>query len=258
MDFTLPTSDPIQHSPPYSVLARVYDRMMVHVNYRRWASYIISILKNEQFWPERKLLDIGCGTGRFVEEVQKLGQPGDCCDPSPAMLEIAGKRLLNSRFYHDHLPEIESIPANTYHVFTCLYDTMNYLLDETAFTRALNTVYAKLTSPGLFIFDLVSEAHCKHYFRNYRDSEVLNKSMAYSRESHYDSKERFQYNWIRIYSDKGVFEEEHRQKIYNFRKVRNMVLENTDFELRNIFSEFTYHRATPRSGRAHFILKKND
>jgi SAM-dependent methyltransferase len=231
MEFNPPKSGVIRKSPPYTALALVYDRMMMHVNYHKWAAYIVSILKDENFWPERTLLDLGCGTGRFLEE--------EAC------------------FFQSALPGIEEVPANTCQVFTCLYDTMNYLLDRASFLQALLNVYQKLQSPGLFIFDLVSESHCRHYFHDYRDSEVLSKTFAYSRESHYDSKEKFQYNWIQVYTDTGVYEEEHRQKIYDFREIREIILLHTDFDVRHIYNDFTSRRATSRSTRAHFVLKKN-
>ena len=257
MNITPTISDPVRQTPPYSMLARVYDRMMVHVNYRKWAAYIVAILKEERFWPERKLLDIGCGTGRFLEEAQLVGQAGDGCDPSPEMLSVARKRLPDFRFFQCSLPEINEIRVGVYPVFTCLYDTMNYLPDETSFLQSLLFLYEKLPSPGLFIFDLVSETHCKHYFRNYRDSEVLSKTVAYSRESHYDPRENFQYNWIRVYFEDKVFEEEHRQKIYNFRKIKELILETTDFKLKNVYNEFTFRQANSASSRAHFVLRKN-
>jgi SAM-dependent methyltransferase len=257
MEFNPPKSDVMRKSPPYTALALVYDRMMMHVNYHKWAAYIVSILKDENFWPERTLLDLGCGTGRFLEEIKKAGQTGLGCDSSQEMLQIARKRLPEACFFQSALPGIEEVPANTCQVFTCLYDTMNYLLDRASFLQALLNVYQKLQSPGLFIFDLVSESHCRHYFHDYRDSEVLSKTFAYSRESHYDSKEKFQYNWIQVYTDTGVYEEEHRQKIYDFREIREIILLHTDFDVRHIYNDFTSRRATSRSTRAHFVLKKN-
>jgi SAM-dependent methyltransferase len=257
MEFNPPKSDTVRKSLPYTTLALVYDRMMMHVNYRKWAAYIASILKDEAFWPERTMLDLGCGTGRFLEEIKKSGQDAHGCDFSPEMLKIARKRLPEIYFFHCGLPEIKEVPPNTYQVFTCLYDTMNYLLGRASFLQALLSVYEKLSSPGLFIFDLVSESHCKNYFRDYRDSEVLSKTFAYSRESHYDSKEKFQYNWIQVYTDNGVYEEEHRQKIYDFREIRELILLHTDFEIRHMYNDFTFRRATSRSSRAHFVLKKN-
>jgi ubiquinone/menaquinone biosynthesis C-methylase UbiE len=256
MEFNPPKSEAVTKSLPYTALALVYDRMMMHVNYRKWASYVVSILKEENFWPGRKMLDLGCGTGRFLEEIKQFEQEAHGCDSSAEMLKIARKRLPETHFLQCSLPRIEEIPPNTYQIFTCLYDTMNYLLDRATFLQALLNIYEKLASPGIFIFDLVSETHCKHYFHDYRDSEVLSKTFAYSRESHYDSKEKFQYNWIQVFTDKGVYEEEHRQKIYDFRDIQELVLLHTDFAIRHPYHDFTFRRATSRSSRAHFVLKK--
>jgi len=257
MNFTPPQNGPIRETPPYSELAKVYDRMMAHVNYRQWADYVIAILKKEYLWPGRELLDIGCGTGRFLEEAERRGQLGDGCDPSPHMLKVARERLGRSQFYQSALPELPGVPAGAYQVFTCLYDTMNYLLDTASVARALIRIFENLRTPGLFIFDLVSEVNCRHYFHNYRDSDVLSETCAYYRESRYDVAEKMQFNWIRVYSEEGIFQEEHRQRIYDFDEIEAIILEHTHFEIRNIYGEFSFRRATPRSGRAHFVLKKS-
>ncbi len=134
---------------------------------------------------------------------------------------------------------------------------MNYLLEESSVALALNHIYVKLKVPGILIFDMVSQHHCKHYFQKYVDSEVLSKGFAYQRESYYDEKENLQFNWIRIFSPNGVFEEMHQQKIYHFGTIKKIIKQRTPFELARCLEDFSFEPATSKSGRAHFVLKKN-
>lgn len=243
-------------APPYTMLAQIYDQIMLHVNYPRWARYINAILKAERFLPEMRFLDIGCGTGRFLEEMQRFGYHGDGCDPSDEMLEVARKRLPERFFFRDALPAAGQVAPGQYPVITCLYDTMNYILERSDFEQALATVFGKLTAPGLFVFDVVSEAHCKHYFQHYSDSEVLSKDIAYTRESFYEAKTRTQFNWIRIYTPEGIFEEVHQQRVYHYRDILEMIRRHSDFKVK-AYEEFTLSRANESSGRVHFVLLKS-
>lgn len=243
-------------APPYTMLAQIYDQIMLHVNYPRWARYIHALLKAERCRPEMPLLDIGCGTGRFLEEMQRFGYYGDGCDPSGEMLEVARKRLPERSFFRDALPAVEQVAPDHYPIITCLYDTMNYVLERSNFEQALAAVFHKLTSPGLFIFDVVSEAHCKHYFQHYSDSEVLSKDIAYTRESFYEASTQSQYNWIRIYTPEGIFEEVHHQRVYHYRDILEMIRQHSGFAVK-AYEEFTLSRANEGSGRVHFVLLKS-
>lgn len=245
-----------QQVAPYTRLAQVYDQIMNHVNYRRWAKYIAAILKREGLGPEQKMLDIGCGTGRFLIEMQCLGFMGDGCDPSRAMLQVAGKHLAPGRLYVSTLPDMQNIAIRRYQIMTCLYDTMNYLTEEQLFEKSLQNIFMKLPPGGIFIFDLVSRTHCEHYFQNYSDSEVLSKQLAYSRESYFDVQQSLQINWLRIYTPEGVFEEIHHQKIYDFEQIESIIRLKTNFMLLGIYDEFSFSTANSRSGRAHFVLRK--
>lgn len=251
------SSDTPLARPPYSAIAPIYDKMMSHVGYKRWAGYITKVLKKEGFTESGDFLDIGCGTGRFISEMRRLGFKGAGCEPAADMLEMAKKRLPKNTFYLTGLPDLTTIPDNTYHIATCLYDTLNYLEDREAFINSFTRVYELLAAPGIFIFDVVSPAHCKHYFQNYVDSEVVDDLYSYYRESHFDDGKGLQYNTIRVFAPDGIFEETHVQKIFQFETIKHLIKDNTGFELTGCYEDFTFDPAGKKSGRAHFILKKN-
>ena len=76
---------------PYEKLAVIYNHVMRHVEYRRWAKYIKKILS--KYGPSNPtIMDVGCGTGEFIYQLSQLGLAADGSDPSPAMLKIAKKR----------------------------------------------------------------------------------------------------------------------------------------------------------------------
>lgn len=240
---------------PYTVLATIYDEMMAYVNYKRWAKYIFTILKREHF-ENGILLDIGCGTGEFLKKMLKYEFSLNGCDSSIEMLEVAKKKLPQIDFQRSGLPDLSEIPSQKYDIVVCLFDTINYIFGESELETSLNNVFQKLKSPGIFIFDVVTKSYCQEYFHNYFENEVVEKQVAYARESTFDSIMDIQVNNIRIYTRHGVFEEVHKQKIYNLQFIEYLILEKTNFYLIGMLEDFSFQKANRHSGRVHFVLKK--
>ncbi len=256
MKFPISDHDPVEQRPPYTALAKAYDVMMSHVDYRRWAVYMVQMFKREGIREAVPFLDVGCGTGRFIERMAALGWVGEGCDPSPEMINIARKHFPEARFFVDGLPELRRVPARRYPIITCLYDTINYITDPEQLQQSFRRVCEVLPPGGIFVFDVVSESHCRQHFQHYADSEVITKALAYSRESHYNSSERIQYNWIRIYTPEGIFEEEHQQRIYPAAQLRKIIKKCSGFTITHMYEDFTLQAANSYSGRIHFVLKK--
>ncbi len=241
---------------PYQSLSQIYDRMMSHVPYRRWARYVQKILRQEGLASPR-ILDVGCGTGRFIREVGKLGLRADGCDASEEMLHIARQRNPSARFWNDQLPELTRVPAGKYAVFTCLYDTLNYLLSLQEVEQALRRVFQLLPPGGLFIFDVVSIYYCQTVLDRWREAETFRKDLSYQRYSYFDSGTRCQVSEFTIYTPDGVFFEKHRQRIYRFKELERLIRRKTAFDIVAIYEGFSFVEAEETSDRAHFVLRKS-
>ncbi len=244
-------------SIPYQTLAVIYNRVMRHVNYSQWATYIATIIRKSQSI-EIALLDIGCGTGEFIREMGILGYSCDGCDPSEAMLQVAQLNNPHKKFWVDKLPELEQTRGGIYNVITCLYDTINYLSGLALLEQALNRVYTLLPARGMFIFDVVSKKFCELYFDDVKEEEIVNKQYAYSRKSYFNKSQSEQVNEFIIYTPSGIFEERHIQKIFSFSDIENLIRDRTPFKILNIYEDFTFFKAEANSDRAHFILKKSE
>lgn len=245
----------ITSTPPYSKLAIVFDEMMTNVNYRRWAKYILAILKKENF-RNGKLLDIGCGTGQLLSRLIKTKYNLEGCDSSPEMLAAARKKLPGIRFIRASLPALDEIPSGKFDIMLCLFDTINYLMEPSALEQSFITIFEKLKRPGIFIFDVVTREHCEKYFQDLSETEIVKKQIAYSRDSFFDRKANIQNNIVRIYTPEGIFEEIHQQRIYNFQLIKEIISKCSDFQLSGCLEDFSFREATNKSSRIHFVLKK--
>jgi 2-polyprenyl-3-methyl-5-hydroxy-6-metoxy-1,4-benzoquinol methylase len=241
--------------PPYQILSLIYDDIMHHVEYQRWAEYIQRII-NEHNPGLLNIIDIGCGTGKLAFELHKLGFNVDGCDVSSEMLEIARRRNYRGSYIQCSLPELEGIDEEKYNICLSLYDTINYLPELQIVINSFNRIYNLLLPGSIFIFDAVSEALCKQYFNEIQESEVINDQYAYSRRSYYISKNSRQINEFTIFTPDGIFEERHIQTIFSFKDLEKAICTKTKFRLEFIYDEFTFNTIEKQSNRAHFVLKK--
>lgn len=244
-----------EESLPYKALAPIYNQVMKHVNYQHWAKYTASIIRKN--CPANvRILDVGCGTGELIFHLTSMGFKVDGCDPSREMLKIARKRNPRSNLQTDRLPELKTIPDGEYQVITCLYDTINYLPTLPIFSDSVIRIYNLLPKDGLFIFDVVSEKMCQLYFHGVDEQEVIDQSFAYTRRSFFNKANSQQVNEFSIYTPWGIFEEKHVQKIYSFQEIEQTILNDSKFNIVNVYEDFTFFPAEKGSNRAHFVLKK--
>jgi ubiquinone/menaquinone biosynthesis C-methylase UbiE len=243
------------YSPPYTVLAQVYDEMMSHVKYKRWAKYIHAILKKENV-AGGALLDVGCGTGEFLSQMSRYHYQLSGCDASLYMSNAARRKLPGLPIQISAMPSLKEIPENHYDIAVCLYDTVNYMLSESDLMESFQSIYRKLKTPGIFIFDVVTRSYCEQFFQNYTEKEVVKEEIAYSRNSQFNASNNIQINYIQIFTPDGIFEEVHKQRIYNLQSIRDILRLETPFQNVHALSDFSFKYADENSGRVHFIAKK--
>lgn len=102
------------------------------------------------------LADVACGAGEFAVTMARRGLTVTGIDQSPEMLALAratadrgGVQVtwLEQDMRELRLPE----PVD---VATCLYDSLNYLVDEGELRRGISAIAASLRPRGLFLFDM--------------------------------------------------------------------------------------------------------
>jgi SAM-dependent methyltransferase len=104
----------------------------------------------------RRLLDVGCGTGKSFLPMLARGYDVTGCDLSPAMVDQAREKLppgLVELFVAD----MRDLPvAGPFDLITCLDDSLNYLVDPADLVSALRGMAANLAPGGLLAFDVTT------------------------------------------------------------------------------------------------------
>lgn len=240
--------------PPYSALAPIYDRVMEHVNYKRWAAYVDKIVT--RFQPDSQwIIDISCGTGMLAAFLTKHGYRVTGLDSSFLMLKEAQQR---GRASHVICADLASLPlykkADT---IVSLYDSMNYLLEPGLWKKALVDIHKSLKKNGLFIFDVSTLMNSKRDFSRYVHRETFEHG-GYLRKSSFDRKEGIQKNYFEIkLKDQPniIFCEHHQQRIWPLQHVLSFI-EASPFQLLAGYKEFSFEPFDEQCERVHFVLKK--
>jgi len=242
---------------PYSKLAYIYDDVMAHVDYKNWSRYIQKII---QKWHSgtKKILDISCGTGNLLLELDSRRYQLHGFDSSFDMLQRARRKCMP---YNISIPLWQSNMISfrlkqKVDVIISLYDSVNYILDISDWKNMFDCVYDGLNIGGLFIFDICTEKNSKKYFANYFEKKIGN-GYYYTRESNYDSTSKIHSNRFDIHFDleNKTYVELHKQRILLLKDVLNLI-SITNFKFLGAYNGFTFKYGNENSLRIHFVLKK--
>lgn len=148
----------ISYSQAFSEFAEVYDRFMHYIDYPGWVRYILEIIELFEI-RGRRLLDIACGTGTCALLFAREGFEVTGIDISQQMLEQARKKIQNSGYrislFQQDMREFKI--DKRVDIATCLYDSLNYLLQTEDLQRTFVSVHRALEENGAFIFDMNTE-----------------------------------------------------------------------------------------------------
>lgn len=108
------------------------------------------------------VVDLGCGSGIWARELSQAGYDLVGIDISPAMIDIARKRVPRGVFHAESLLKV-SLPQCD--AVTSLGECLNYLFDERnsigELRKLFRRVYAALKPGGLFVFDIAEPGRGK-------------------------------------------------------------------------------------------------
>jgi 2-polyprenyl-3-methyl-5-hydroxy-6-metoxy-1,4-benzoquinol methylase len=103
-----------------------------------------------------KLLDVACGEGTFAVQMASSGWDVTGIDQSDEMLQFAREQALEKKvkvnFEKTDMRDMDFAP--TYDMATCLYDALNYILEEIDLKLTFAGVNHALKPGGWFLFDM--------------------------------------------------------------------------------------------------------
>ena len=151
----------------YTAFASVYDKLMIDVNYTRWAHFYHEIIEKEGLG-RGKVCECACGTGSITIPLSKLGYQMTGVDISSEMLFEASQK---ARKVGAMIPFVKQDMRNLrlhrqMDVIICSNDGINYLKNDEVFSF-FQASYQALRLGGLLIMDVSTPYKIQHVLGNY-------------------------------------------------------------------------------------------
>lgn len=136
-------------SEAYGAFAYAYDKALGE-RFFKSVRKLLDDLLDRYPTPKRTHLDLACGTGLAVASFQRDGWKSVGVDASVEMLATAKQRA--SRLTAG---DFRALPfRRKFARITCLYDSLNHLLDREDLVAAFRSVRSVMDDDSLFLFDM--------------------------------------------------------------------------------------------------------
>lgn len=159
----------------YEAVAHDYEAIADDPHFTRWVSYYEALIVRYGSG-QKRLLDVGCGTGRSTIAFRDLGYVATGFELSPSMIDVARAKAA-SKGIEFIVGDLRKMPdIGSFDVVTCIGEPLSYLTDDSQLLHAFQGVSEQLGDGGVFIFDMNTLGS---YRRAYAKTHVLDKGDQY-------------------------------------------------------------------------------
>jgi SAM-dependent methyltransferase len=142
---------------PYELLAALYDAAQWGDFAAGMVDRVLALSTEHDLDKIEHIVDVACGTGVAVTKFAAAGYRVTGVDRSPQMLAQARQRVAEVGLTEVTLLEADmrdfALDEPT-DLITCMYDSLNYLLEEADLLAAFRCAATALRDGGLYIFDM--------------------------------------------------------------------------------------------------------
>ena len=162
-----------------------------------------------------RIVDLGCGSGIWAKELVNSGYGVVGVDISPAMIEIARRRVPEAEF---HVQSFLQFGVPACRAVTALGEVFNYLFDQDnsldSLRRLFGEVFGALAPQGIFVFDVAEPGRGAGFQRACTEGEGWTCLVEYEYDRMQQQLTRRIITFRQIGSAYRRHQETHRQQLY--------------------------------------------
>ena len=232
--------------------ARYYDILYFDKNYETECNFIERITRRTLHLPVRSILDISCGTGGHSIPLALRGYHVTALDSSRSMIEIAKAKASRMgcevEFRVEHM-NCFKLPKQ-YDLCISMFDSIDYLRNETEVVRAFETVSSHMAIGGLFMFQFWNKRAVKklsvqqrHKVVNWKGLTIVR--LADSELNVHDDNCTVNYRIIVIRGGIVIddFNEKHTMRYFDPKRIETL-LKRSGFTITRFLKPFTEAKAS--------------
>ncbi|HEX5761237.1 MAG TPA: class I SAM-dependent methyltransferase [Thermoanaerobaculia bacterium] len=241
----------------YEAIAPVYDDFTAHHDYELWLSNLLPKVEAHGL-TGRRLLDVGCGTGKSFIPMLERGWEVTAVDISPSMVELARAKIGDQATLD--VADMRELPTyGEFDLVFCLDDAVNYLYDVDELERTLTGMRRNLADTGLLLFDVNTLETYRTFFTEEVTVERDGLRLRWRGRSSAEAEPRslneasFEAERLDGGGDAGVESHVHRQRHFPLEDVTG-ALERAGLECLDVFGHT--HDAVPKQPLAEKVHTK--
>jgi len=241
--------------------AKYYDVFYKDKNYENELQNILKVLRRHNIsFKDKKILEIGSGTGSYSRELFKLSHNLICLDISATMVSFAQKRYPHIHFRTGSLTKFNlKSPVD---IAFSLFHVNSYLSCKEEMNESFKLISENLNYLGVYVFDVWVAGSMVYNKLETRKKIIREDNLVFSRiskPSHFIEQEIVEVKFdIEVYDgDKltSTTTEIHRMKYWSIDTI-NILAETNGLKVIDTFDISTASRLTNDSWGATFILQK--
>jgi len=228
-------------------LSRYYDTIMEFVNYDRWEAICEGL---EVLLPPGPLhVDFACGTGVLADKMRGRGHRAYGFDLSRGMAAQGNRGREGLPLFCADMRAVPLGPCAD--IVTCLFDSLNFLLDEASVRAAIGEMARVLRPGGLLLFDVVTERMITEHFTG-PEWEENNGDFRLRWKTDYDRRDKIATTRLRVNTGDA---HEFRERIYE-QSVLEDALAATGLQLLGTYDADRWRPVSPKTTRIDFVAAK--
>jgi len=229
-------------SEEYKRFSELYDLFHQKKDYSKETKFLRNILEK---YNSKKILDVGCGTGRHIELLEKQGYECTGLDINPEMINIAKKRT-KANFIIGDMSNFSL--NNKFDAIISMFASFNHIIEQKKIENSLKCFFNHLNPYGILILDLHNPL---------TNGKKIDKIKNYTREMSWtiNPVSKLEETTVKFHINGKVATTSHRLKIYSKEEINKFLL-GQGFNKTEFFENYELKKATNKSKNMEVLALK--